>query len=123
MEPTGASAEQILFRSSNVKRQSNLLFPSPLAGVGLARLFAGTELCLLPIPGMMMWSQTSATLANFELTRRTKVDARTALLDLAIGQVEGAGARWADDAAVALPLLLGGAATLPDANAGTRGAL
>ena len=101
----------------------NVLFPNPLAGVGPARLRAGTELAELPIPGMVHLGQTSAILANFEFARRAKFDARTALLDLAIGQVEGAGARWADDAAVALPLLLGGAAALPDANAGTRGAL
>ena len=94
------------------------LFPNPLAGVGLARLAAASELDRLTISGMVHLRQASATLANFKFSRRTKVDARAALLDLAIGQVEGAGARRADDAAVALPLLFGGAAAFLDAKAG-----
>ena len=67
---------------------------------------------------MVHLGQTSAALANFKFARRTKVDARAALLDLPVRQVEGAGARRANDAAVALPLLFGGAATLLDAKAG-----
>ena len=108
-----------MVRYPNPNLLVRLLFPNPFAGVGLARLATAAELNWLPIAGMVHLGQTSAALANFKFARRTKVDARAALLDLAIGQVEGAGARRTDDAAVALPLLLRGAAALFDAKAGT----
>jgi len=62
--------------------------------------------------------EAPTTLANLELATGTGIDAGAALLDLPVGQVEGAGARRTDDAAVPLPLLLGGGTALLDAEGG-----